>query len=61
LKLYVLVIVQCVIIIQDEDKVCGSDGVTYVNECVMRMTSCRNQKLIHAVSLSECGLFVIAY
>jgi len=41
--------------IQVEDKVCGSDGVTYVNECVMRMTSCRSQIMIHAASLSQCG------
>jgi len=43
-------------VIQVEDQVCGSDGVTYVNECVMRMTSCRSQQPIHVVSQSQCGL-----
>lgn len=45
-----------VYIMQVEEKVCGSDGVTYVNECVMRMTSCRTQKSIQALSHSHCGL-----
>ena len=47
-----------VVVIQVEDKVCGSDGVTYVNECIMRMTSCRSQKPIHTVEHSHCGLSV---
>ena len=37
------------------DEVCGSDGVIYFNECVMRVSSCRSQKLIHVVSRSHCA------
>ena len=37
---------------------CGSDGVTYTNECNLQVTSCRQQRLIVVVARRPCGLFV---
>ena len=38
-----------------ENKVCGSDGVTYMNECELRIASCRHQKIISVESRGACG------
>jgi len=35
--------------------VCGTDGVTYVNECEMRLASCQKQQFIVTQSEGSCG------
>lgn len=34
--------------------ICGSDGVTYTNHCIMRMTACRQEKNIRKQHAGEC-------
>jgi hypothetical protein len=35
--------------------VCGTDGVTYTNHCMMRMKSCRQEKNTRVHHAGECG------
>ena len=35
--------------------VCGTDGVTYTNHCMMRMKSCRQEKNTRVHHTGECG------
>ena len=35
--------------------VCGTDGVTYTNHCMMRMKSCRQEKNTRVKHSGECG------
>ncbi|XP_064610786.1 agrin-like isoform X2 [Liolophura sinensis] len=44
---------QCV---QVESKVCGTDGVTYQNECELKVAACTKKQLITIVSVGECDL-----
>ena len=34
---------------------CGTDGVTYANECDLRMAACRQQKFVVVASKGHCG------
>ena len=36
-------------------QVCGSDGRTYDNECVMQQESCSSKTMITLVKLGTCG------
>ena len=40
---------------QVERQVCGTDGVTYLNECEMRLASCQKQQYIVIESEGSCG------
>jgi len=39
--------------------VCGTDGVTYLNECEMRLASCQKQQFIVIQSEGSCGTSLI--
>ena len=36
------------------DQICGSNGKTYANECVMKTQACLKQKLITIFAKGEC-------
>ncbi|XP_075526904.1 agrin-like isoform X2 [Dermacentor variabilis] len=39
-----------------DDAVCGSDGLTYANECELRRASCRHQRAIAVASRGACDV-----
>lgn len=39
--------------------VCGSDGKTYGNECLMKKRGCLDEKTITVTKTESCGMFVV--
>jgi len=45
----------------EAEKVCGSDSVTYDNECALKRASCINQALINISYVGACGEYTYTY
>ena len=41
--------------------VCGSDGITYDNECKLRRESCLSNQLISVLHIGKCGIYFILH
>ena len=40
------------------DFVCGSDGKTYGNECIMKVTACITKKKVEVLADRKCGEYI---
>jgi hypothetical protein len=39
---------------ENENLVCGSDGKTYINECILNLTACNSKLGIHVLHSGSC-------
>ena len=44
---------------KEVDLLCGSDCVTYSNECLMRQAACRSNSMITVRRKGHCGMYYI--
>ena len=44
----------------ERDPVCGSDGKTYLNDCSLRVESCKRRETVTVANLGQCGTLTLS-
>lgn len=52
---------ECPICDNEFEPICGSDGITYENQCKLELESCRSKKDIRTLYTGLCGNTIILF
>ena len=45
---------------KEKDRVCGTDGNTYLNECILKAESCKNNATVGVKHAGPCGTVIFS-